>query len=234
MVTATNNNPATSLINSLNAANSSVNKSGTTANSASGMQNTFMTLLTTQLQNQDPLNPMDTSQMTSQLAQINTVSGINSLNTTLTSLNNSLTSSQSLSTATGLIGHNVLVPGTSIQLSSGSGVAGVQLAQAADSVNVTIKDAASGNTVKTIHLTGAQQAGVVPVVWDGSTDSGATAADGNYTMTAQAVTGSTTATAPTLSLGTVNAVNPGTAGQNATLNVAGLGTFDLSKISMVM
>jgi flagellar basal-body rod modification protein FlgD len=234
MVTATNTNPAASLIASLNAANSSLANNGTaSSNSASSMQNTFMTLLTTQLQNQDPLNPMDTSQMTSQLAQINTVSGINQLNTTLNSLNNSLTSSQSLSTATGLIGHNVLVPGSSIQLSNGQGLGGVQLAQAADSVQVLIKDA-SGNTVKTLNLTGAQQAGVVPVVWDGTTDSGATAADGNYTMTAQAVTGSTSSAATTLSLGAVNAVTPGAAGQNATLSVAGLGTFDVSQVSMVM
>ena len=233
MVTATNNNPANSLIAALNAANSSVASKSKSSGSASGLQNTFMTLLTTQLQNQDPLNPMDTSQMTSQLAQINTVSGINSLNSTLTSLNSSMTSSQSLATGTSLIGHNVLVPGSSIQLASGQGLGGVQLAQAADSLKVTVKDAA-GNVVKTIKMNGPLQPGVVPVMWDGSTDAGGTAASGSYTMSAQAMSGSVASSAPTLSMGAVNAVTPGASGQNAMLNVAGLGAFDISKVSMVM
>ena len=51
--------------------------------SASDLQNTFLTLLVTQLKNQDPTNPADSSQMTSQLAQINTVTGIGQLNTSL-------------------------------------------------------------------------------------------------------------------------------------------------------
>src|SRR6202040_3830260 len=66
----------------------------------------FLTLLVTQLRNQDPLNPMDNAQMTSQLAQISTVTGINKLNDTLSSLSASLGSNQYLQAA-GLVGHNV-------------------------------------------------------------------------------------------------------------------------------
>ena len=65
---------------------SSGSAAASTGNSPTDMQTTFLRLLTTQLQNQDPTNPMDSSQMTSQLAQINTVTGISQLNTTLTSL----------------------------------------------------------------------------------------------------------------------------------------------------
>jgi len=54
--------------------------------SGNDLQNTFMQLLVAQLKNQDPLNPMDNSQMTSQLAQINTVNGIQQLNTTMSSM----------------------------------------------------------------------------------------------------------------------------------------------------
>src|SRR5699024_7773272 len=57
------------------------------SDTAAGLQDHFMTLLVTQLKNQDPMNPMDNSQMTSQLAQINTVSGIHDLNKTLSSIN---------------------------------------------------------------------------------------------------------------------------------------------------
>ncbi len=62
------------------------NNVSTTGTSASDLQATFLKLLVTQLQNQDPTSPVDSSQMTSQLAQINTVSGIAQLNTSLTSL----------------------------------------------------------------------------------------------------------------------------------------------------
>ena len=64
---------------------SSSSTSGTSGTSATDLQNTFLSLLVAQLKNQDPTNPMDSSQMTSQLAQINTVSGISQLNTTLSS-----------------------------------------------------------------------------------------------------------------------------------------------------
>ena len=55
--------------------------SSTSTNSAQDLQNQFLTMLVTQLQNQDPTNPMDNSQLTTQLAQINTLSGIEKLNT---------------------------------------------------------------------------------------------------------------------------------------------------------
>src|SRR5512143_4217969 len=81
--------------------------------------NKFMTLLVTQLKNQDPLNPLDNAQVTSQLAQISTVSGIEKLNTTLQSLLQSTSDSQTTQAA-GLVGHVVLVPGSGLQLSSGA------------------------------------------------------------------------------------------------------------------
>src|SRR6266571_7724769 len=72
--------------------------------------NKFMTLLVTQLKNQDPLNPLDNAQITSQLAQLSTVTGVNNLNTTLESLKSSYQSSETLQ-ATNMIGKGVLVPG---------------------------------------------------------------------------------------------------------------------------
>lgn len=76
----------------VNSTNSTTSTTGTTTGNqlaitnGSDLQNTFMKLLVAQLQNQDPLNPMDNSQMTSQLAQINTVNGIQQLNTTMSSM----------------------------------------------------------------------------------------------------------------------------------------------------
>jgi flagellar basal-body rod modification protein FlgD len=100
-----------------------------------------MTLLVTQMENQDPLNPMDNSQMTSQLAQLSTVSGINTLNTTLTSLLSSYQSSQTLQ-ATSMIGQSVLVPGNTMTLASGSAPFGVNVTTASTDLTVAIKNAA--------------------------------------------------------------------------------------------
>ena len=63
----------------------SESKTGSTSD-AEQMSDRFMTLLVTQMQNQDPLNPLDNAELTSQLAQINTVKGIDSLNSTLQKL----------------------------------------------------------------------------------------------------------------------------------------------------
>ena len=227
MVASTQNTTSSSLISSLNAANSSLAKTATSAtNGASGLQNQFMTLLTTQLQNQDPLNPMDSSQMTTQLAQISTVSGINQLNTTLQALSGSMIASSSSS----MIGHGVLAAGSTIGLSNGQGLAGIQLQNAADNVVVTIKDAA-GNTVRSMNL-GAQQAGIVPFTWDGLSDAGTAMANGCYTFSAQAVSAGNTSAATKLAYGMVNGVTPSAAG--ATLNVANLGALDMAKVMMVL
>ncbi|MDB5951422.1 MAG: flagellar biosynthesis protein FlgD, partial [Massilia sp.] len=92
--------------------------------------NKFMTLLVTPLKNQDPLNPLDNAQVTSQLAQLSTVTGVNKLNATLESLKASYQSSEAMA-ATNLIGHGVLVEGNYANLSGGKSVLGVQLASAA-------------------------------------------------------------------------------------------------------
>jgi flagellar basal-body rod modification protein FlgD len=218
----------TSPIQSSTAANAATSSSATAvASNSSAQQTQFLTMLTAQLQNQDPTNPMDNAQITSQMAALSTVTGINQLNTTLQTLSNTM----SMGSATSLIGQGVLVPGSALSLSSSQSVGGVTLAGPADSLSVTIKDA-SGKTVQTLQL-GAQKAGgVVPFTWDGSTAAGATAPDGSYTFTAQATSSGTTSTPTTLAYGTVNAVTPGASG--ATVNVGTMGGFALSAIQQVL
>jgi flagellar basal-body rod modification protein FlgD len=201
--------------------------SSSTTNDAASQQSQFLLMLTTQLQNQDPMNPMDNAAITTQMAQLSTVTGIEQLNTTLQSLTNSMQTTSAAS----LIGQGVLVPGSSLSLSSSQAAGGVTLTGPADSVSVTIKDS-KGNTVQTLQLGAQKAAGVVPFAWDGTTTTGATAPDGSYTFTAQAVVSGTTSTPTTLSYGTVNAVTPGTSG--ATVNVGTLGSFALSAIQQVL
>jgi flagellar basal-body rod modification protein FlgD len=188
-----------SVISSLNSKSSS----GSSSSSAADLQNNFLTMLTTQLQNQDPLNPMDNSQMTSQLAQISTLEGIQGLNTTLTSLLASYNTSQALQ-ASSAIGSQVLVEGNKLALASGLAQGGVTLASAADKVTVTIKDSA-GKVVQTQEL-GKQSAGTMAFTWDGKNASDTQLADGNYSFAIEASSNGTKVSTTPIQVGTVNAV----------------------------
>ncbi len=203
-----------------------------TDDSAVGSQDYFLKLLVAQMNNQDPLNPMDSAQMTSQLAQLNTVQGINKLSTQLDSLLGDVTSAQSLQ-ASSLVGHDVLVPGTTMALVTGANgseaIGGVNLAGDADSLTITIKDA-SGTVVHTDSL-GKQDAGLVSFVWDGTTDSGTAAAAGSYTFAATAKAGSSAVVADTLSTGVVSSVTPGANG--ASVYVNGVGTVAMSQVRQI-
>lgn len=235
------------LLTSMNGTSSSSSTTSTSSssldnNSADAIQNRFLTLLIAQMKNQDPSNPMDNSQMTTQMAQLSTVSGIAQLNDTLTSLKGNLSSSQALSTAD-MIGHSVLAPGNSIQLTtdttkdaSGNAVTsqkavfGVNLSGTASSVVVTIKDS-SGAVVHTVDL-GTQAAGVVPVIWDGSNDAGGKVADGNYTFTVNASNNGTAVSTTALSFGTVSSVS--TASDGVKLNVTNVGTIKPADVVQIL
>lgn len=204
------------------------------SDSASSTQQQFLTLLTTQLKNQDPLNPMDNAQMTSQLAQISTVQGISQLNTTLQTMMSNATQSQSLQAA-GLVGHGVLVPGSGLALQAdatgaNNSIGGFDLSGAADGVTVTIKDS-NGLLMRTLNL-GAMPAGSNTFQWDGSTNSGAPAAAGSYSFTVAAAQGQTAVTANALQAGMVTSVM--NSSQGVSLNVGKLGTFNMSDVKEIL
>ena len=167
------------------------------------LENRFLTLLMTQIKNQDPLNPLDNAQVTSQLAQLNTVNGIEKLNTTLTQLLDGYNETQAMQAA-GIIGKNVMVAGNKLPLASGAAYGGLQLDSAADKVTVTIKNAA-GKVVQTQEL-GAQSAGNMFFAWDGKDADGNTLADGNYTFSVAATANGTDVTTKAMQIGTVSAV----------------------------
>ena len=194
----------------------------------------FMTLLVTQLKNQDPLNPMDNAQMTSPLAQLQTVTGVNKLNDTLESLKSSYQSSEAMQ-ATNLIGHGVLVEGNNINLTGGKSVFGVELATAADSVKVVVSDPRTGKDVATIDL-GAMEAGATPLAWDGSSDAvdAAVLADGGYSFRIEASRGGQPLTdVKGLSLDSVASVSTNTK-DGVKVNLAGKGAITLADIKQVL
>ncbi|MEW6513280.1 MAG: flagellar hook assembly protein FlgD [Pseudomonadota bacterium] len=192
-------------------------------------ENRFLTLLTTQLKNQDPLNPMDNAELTSQLAQISTVNGIEKLNATLQTLLSGMEDSQAMEAAS-LVNRGVLVPGSSMTLGENGGIGGFELATPADEASVTIKDS-NGLVIHTMNL-GALDAGIHPFVWDGKTDSGAQAALGNYTYSISAKTGTTTSTPTALAYGLVQAVTRNATG--LTLDVGTLGAFGTRDIKQIL
>jgi flagellar basal-body rod modification protein FlgD len=197
-------------MNGSGSASSATGSSATSSTTGAGLQSTFLQLLITQMQNQDPTNPMDSSQMTSQLAQINTVTGISQLNTSLASLSTQLNAGQT-SQAALLIGSSVLAPGNSVTVASGkASTFGVQLASAATDMQINVVNS-SGKIVNTIDL-GAQPAGTVPVSWTPVDSSGNPLPDGTYTITATGTVNGKAGTATTLTAGTVQSIVQGTGG----------------------
>jgi flagellar basal-body rod modification protein FlgD len=191
-------------------------------------QDRFLSLLMAQLKNQDPLNPLDNAQVTSQLAQLSTVQGIEDMNKNLQALAASLGTNQ-VTQAANLIGHGVLVPGDSISPTELENVLGFELSRPADKVTARILDS-SGRVVRNFDL-GAQKDGPSMLVWDGLTDAGEPAAAGKYQFEIDAVQGGKPLSATALSLGMVNSVSQSS--QGVQLNLAGRDSVGYAEIRQI-
>jgi len=203
--------------------------SASSSTSAAASQDKFLNLLVAQLQNQDPLNPMDNAQVTSQLAQINTVQGIETLNSTLQTLLGSYSTSQSMQAAS-LVGHYVLTDGNSMSLADSTAIGGFELAAPADKVTVTISDA-SGQVVHTATLSNLDT-GTHNFQWDGLTDAGLASAAGNYTFDVKATNQSQKITSTPLSLSRVDGVTNAASGP--ILNTSAGTTVTWSQVKQVI
>jgi flagellar basal-body rod modification protein FlgD len=148
----------------------SVTSSGQT--SAQEQSDRFLKLLVAQLNNQDPMNPMDNAQMTSQIAQINTVSGIQDLNATMKSMATQFSAMQVLQGAS-MVGREVLTEGNTLSISNGLGKGSMDLAGDVDKLSVQITTP-GGATLGTVQL-GAAKAGRVNFEWDASSYTGTAA-----------------------------------------------------------
>lgn len=214
---------------SINAVTSTAAASAaTSATTTDDGQDRFLKLLISQMKNQDPLNPMDNAQVTSQMAQISTVSGIGQLNNSIVSMMSQFAGMEAVQGAS-LAGRDVLVAGTGLTLAGGAAAAGFELPAAADGVGITVYDA-SGQAVHTTQL-GAAPAGIHRFEWDGMTDAGQRAADGQYTFKVTTTTSGTEAVAQALTMGTVTGVSRGASGLE--LDLGALGVRTLSEIKRI-
>lgn len=209
---------------------SSLNTTQTKATSEiDAAQNRFLMLLTTQLKMQDPLNPMDNAQVTSQLAQISTVDGISKLNSTLEKLTSSSADSQHLQAAA-LVGHAVLVEGSALELVNGKSMGGIELTSPADRVTVSVKGA-NGVIVKQLDL-GAAEAGITQFAWDGTDDAKAAVdKNGKYSFTVSAIQGTQKLVTTPLELAVVQSVER--SGGQTRLNVGQQSLVSMNDIKQI-
>jgi flagellar basal-body rod modification protein FlgD len=163
-------------------------------------QDRFLKLLVAQLNNQDPMNPMDNAQMTSQMAQINTVTGIQQVNDTLKSMAEQFTAMQVLQ-GSNMVGHNVLVNDNTLTISNGAASGAVDLSARAESVKVDILSP-GGQVVDSFNL-GALDAGRHNFEWDASKYS----YDGNPNFKVTATLGGKAIESTALARATVQSVS---------------------------
>ncbi len=231
---------ASSLFNQINKANG-LNSDGTKVSKetdAEELQNQFLTLLTAQLQNQDPLNPLENTELTSQLAQINTVSGIAGISEKITALMSALNNNQGIQAAS-IIGKNILTNGNQITLSSytdesgntsSAAYGGIKLESNADKVVVKITN---GSTeVRSIDL-GAKNAGIVSFAWDGIDNYGNLRTDGNYKFTVEATQQDSGVIATTMQYSPVYAVSRNSTG-DFVLDLGDKGTIKLDDVQQII
>ncbi|TJZ73829.1 flagellar hook assembly protein FlgD [Chitiniphilus eburneus] len=163
---------------------SALNKKAETNTSAmAGQQETFLKLLVKQLQSQDPMNPMDNAQMTSQIAQINTVTGIEKLNVAMTNLLGAYGASQSIQAAA-LVGKQVMAPQSEFDFDPAKKLeAGITVPEDVSQMALVILDK-DGKVVD--QMSGTVKPGeFLPFEWDGTLADGTKAEAGKYYIVAK-------------------------------------------------
>jgi len=224
MSTTTSTQSAANVLASINTRDKSVAKVD------EDMGARFLTLLTTQLKNQDPLSPMENAEVTSQLAQMSTVDGIERLNSMFKAFLEGQSANDSMQAAA-LVGRGVLVEGKHLALTEAGAIGGFELDGAADKVVLSIKDAA-GLVVKQIQIEDLD-AGSQNFVWDGTANDGARAADGVYSLELSATTlDGEKVTGRTLEFGAVTSVIRGPKGTD--FQVGTLGVFKYDDIKQIL
>ena len=192
-----------------------------TKNTAASTSTMFLKLLVAQMKNQDPLNPMDNAQVTTQMAQIQTVQGVSDLNTTMQGLSSQMVQMQALQAAS-LVGKDVTIPGNQLTVANGAGTGGFQLASAATDVTVQVLGP-NGQVLGTMDM-GAQPAGVSAFSWPATNYT----ANSGLTFKVNATNGATAVTSTALMQDTVNAVS--TSGTTLMLDLQNSGSVPYSTV----
>ena len=195
-------------------------------------EDAFLKLIITQLENQDPLKPMDNAEFLSQLAQFKSVTGIDDLKSSVDNMATALQSNQALQ-ASSMVGRWVMVPSEQGFLWDQAGMAGsVEVPTSSSQVLVTITDK-FGQPVHQIDL-GPQRKGSVDFQWDGVDQNGVVHSPGQYKVTAMANISGEFEAIETMAIVPVESVVMTKTGADLTVNTAGLGKIKLSDVKEIM
>ena len=223
---STSTSAIASLLNSSSSSAASAASSASAAVPANMQINEtqFLQLISTQLQNQDPLQPTDPSQFLGQLEGLSEVSSLQNMQAAMAS--NQVTSGASL------LNQYVLAPGTTAALASGGTIAGaVNAPSGATSLTVSIADS-SGAPVTSFQVTPASS-GMTAFSWNGTTSTGTTAAAGNYTVAVNATVNGASQTVPPMVVSQVQSVTIDSSTQQLDLNTTS-GTVPLSSVVSIL
>ncbi len=195
-------------------------------------QKDFLKLMVAQLKNQDPLKPMENGDFLGQMAQFSSVTGLQDLQASFNQLAGVMQSNQALQ-ASALVGRTALVPGNAAVLSAGQTVSGaVDLPASTSDVALAVTDQ-SGKVIRLMSM-GPQASGLASFQWNGKTDAGELAPAGRYKIVANAMLDGKVQAVDTLVAARVESVTLGRGGQESTLNLAGLGSLEMSKVRQIM
>ena len=191
----------------------------------------FLSIMTTQLQNQDPLEPLDNGDFLGQMAQFGTGTGIENLNESFDSFANSISSGQALQ-AGNLVGKSVLAPVNSGYLTAGDEIRGrIDLDSSASQVDVLISDQ-YGQPVRALNM-GSRASGQLEFTWDGINDNGEYVQPGRYQVTVTAQRGDANEILQTQLYNRVESFSMGSGLNWLTLNLAGAGQMPFNHVTAI-
>jgi len=219
---------------SSSSATSSTSSISTALSSANTLdESDFLNMLITELQNQDPTNPVDSTQLASQLAQFSQVSELQDMDTDIknsSSANLALTQSVNNTMAATLIGKEIKANSNTITYDGTTQpTIGMTLSSSAADVKVTIEDS-NGDVIRKIDA-GPEPSGDSTITWNGKDDSGNALQAGNYTFSISATDSSgNTVSSAYFTLGTVTGVKYTSSGTYLIVNGSDI---DLSNVEEI-
>lgn len=187
----------------------------------------FLRLMTEQMKNQDPLNPLKGAEFLGQLAQFSTVQGIENMQQAMGAMASVMENDQSLRAAN-LVGHDALVEVDKVRLAEGAGASGEIVATGSGPIQMEVVDAA-GQVVSRVTVD-ASGSGPVPFTWDGKGTDGNPLAAGTYTFRANS-SGTTSEALAVRMSARIDSVSIEPTG--LVLNLAGLGSMPLSSVRRI-
>lgn len=229
-MTVTNDTTTSDYLKSLQSATSGKTGDSTTGSSTLG-KDSFLQLLVTQMQNQNPLDPQDNTQFVAQLAQFSSLETMQNLSTSVDAIGGMYQSSQALQ-ASSLVGRSVIADASSTNVDTTKGMTGQAVVPSTSTVTTVKIYDSTGSVVRTLDL-GQQKAGNASFTWDGKDDAGNTLATGNYSFKATGSLDGTSTGLTTYLPATVTSVTMGSAGTSMTLNLADGTNIALSKVQQI-